>query len=159
MTKAAREFAVGFCTNWKVDDGDNDIVHVSIYGPGGGTRFGGILRPEHARELRDQLDLALTRIADHRARKKKYRSARPSGTTRDLEEESWFWSTVSRMSDVRKLLRKSYVTKTDPISTSPKAMLEPLGLLFVSQLGFAFFFFGAPAFAIRRPRLNELFDT
>lgn len=64
----AREFAVGHCTPWKVDDGENDIVHVTIYGPGGGTRFGGILRPEQARALRDSLDLALTRINDHHAR-------------------------------------------------------------------------------------------
>ena len=64
----AREFAVGFCTNWKVDNGDNDIVHVQIYGPGGGTRFSGILGPTQTRELRDQLDLALTRINDAHAR-------------------------------------------------------------------------------------------
>lgn len=64
----AREFAVGHCTPWKVDDGENDIIHLSIYGPGGGTRFSGILRPEQAHELRDSLDLALTRIADARAR-------------------------------------------------------------------------------------------
>jgi hypothetical protein len=63
-----RESATGFCTPWRVDDGENDCVHVTIYGPGGGTRFGGIMRPEQVRDFRDQLDLALTRINDAHAR-------------------------------------------------------------------------------------------
>jgi len=63
-----REFAVGFCTPWSVDDGENDIINLMIYGPGGGTRFNGILRPDQAMELRNQLDLALTKVADARAR-------------------------------------------------------------------------------------------
>jgi hypothetical protein len=65
---AAREFAVGFCTPWRVDDGENDIIHAQIYGPGGGTRFSGIMRPDQARELMNALDLALTRINDAHAR-------------------------------------------------------------------------------------------
>jgi hypothetical protein len=65
-----REFATGFCTPWRVDDGENECVHVMIYGPGGGTRFSGIMRPEQVRTFRDELDLALTRLADRRAREK-----------------------------------------------------------------------------------------
>jgi hypothetical protein len=67
-----REVATGFCSPWRVDDGDNDCLSVTIFGPGGGTRFCGILYPIQARELRDQLDLALIKIADARARRPVY---------------------------------------------------------------------------------------
>ncbi|SHH04734.1 hypothetical protein [Bradyrhizobium erythrophlei] len=63
-----REVVTGFCSPWSVDDGENDCVSVTIYGPGGGTRFSGIMYPIQARKLMNQLDLALTRINDHHAR-------------------------------------------------------------------------------------------
>jgi hypothetical protein len=65
---AIREVATGFCTHWNVDNGDDDCVSLTIYGPGGGTRFSGILHLIQAREMMGQLDLALTRINDAHAR-------------------------------------------------------------------------------------------
>ncbi|WP_316200967.1 MULTISPECIES: hypothetical protein [unclassified Bradyrhizobium] len=62
------EHASGNSSGWAYDKPENDRVILSIYGPKGATKFCGVLSAIDARNLRDQLDMALDRIADARAR-------------------------------------------------------------------------------------------
>lgn len=63
-----REYVNANCSSWRVDDGVNDVVVLFFSGPRGGTQFTGNMTPDQARQLRDGLDLALTRINDAHAR-------------------------------------------------------------------------------------------
>lgn len=83
-----REYASASCSSWKIDYGTEDRIQVAIYGPGGGTRFNGMMDPIQARTLRDSLDLALTKIADARARRPVYVVVHEAGYEgeRDLHE-------------------------------------------------------------------------
>ena len=63
-----REYVNANCSSWRVDDGVNDVVVLFFSGPWGGTQFTGNMTPDQARQLRDGLDLALTRINDAHAR-------------------------------------------------------------------------------------------
>jgi hypothetical protein len=67
-----REFVNIFVSGYRVDDGENDVVMLCAVGPRGGTRSIQVLTPDQARTARDQLDLALTRFADARARQPRY---------------------------------------------------------------------------------------
>lgn len=57
-----REYASGECASWKIDYTNENRIQVAIYGPGGGTRFNGMMTPDQARKLRDNLDRALAVI-------------------------------------------------------------------------------------------------
>ncbi|WP_315729866.1 hypothetical protein [Bradyrhizobium sp. SZCCHNRI2010] len=63
-----REHASGTSSGWRYDDDQNDRIILSIYGPKGATKFCGVLSTIEARTLRDQLELAMTRINDVYAR-------------------------------------------------------------------------------------------
>ncbi|ARQ95426.1 hypothetical protein [Bradyrhizobium phage BDU-MI-1] len=63
-----REFINAYTSGRGYDDGENDVVVLFLNGPRGGTLSTGHLSAIQARDLRDNLDLALTRMADARAR-------------------------------------------------------------------------------------------
>jgi hypothetical protein len=63
-----REFINAYTSGRAYDDGENDVVVLFLNGPRGGTLSTGHLTPLQARTLRDDLDLALTKVADARAR-------------------------------------------------------------------------------------------
>lgn len=63
-----RAYVEASSSGYRYDDGENDVVTLFISGPRGGTRYTAILSPLQARGLRDNLDLALTKMADARAR-------------------------------------------------------------------------------------------
>ncbi|WP_315740066.1 MULTISPECIES: hypothetical protein [unclassified Bradyrhizobium] len=62
------EHASGTSSGWRYDNPENDRIILSIYGPKGATKFCGVLSTIDARNLRDQLDMALNKIVDARAR-------------------------------------------------------------------------------------------
>lgn len=72
-----REFVNVFVSGYRVDDGENDVVMLCAVGPRGGTRSVEVLTIDQARAARDQLDLALTRFADRRAREEEPANLRP----------------------------------------------------------------------------------
>lgn len=64
----SREYVNAFSSGYGLDNGENDVVILFISGPRGGTRCTEMLTPLQARDLRDSLDLVLTKLADARAR-------------------------------------------------------------------------------------------
>jgi hypothetical protein len=63
-----REFVNAYSSGRAYDNSENDVVTLFVNGPRGATLCAGYLSPLQARNLRDQLDLALTKMADARAR-------------------------------------------------------------------------------------------
>lgn len=59
---ASRQYVNAYCSSWKIDDGEHDVVILFISGPRGGTQFTGNMTPDQARKLRDNIDKALLRI-------------------------------------------------------------------------------------------------
>lgn len=84
----SREYVNGFSSGYGYDDGEHDVVILFISGPRGGTRCTEMLSPLQARNLRDNLDLALTKFADARARTPVYVVVDQAGYEgeRDLHE-------------------------------------------------------------------------
>lgn len=63
-----REFVTSIVSGYATDDGENDVIILAMYGPRGGRRGSNVLTTIQARTLRDELDLAITKITDFRAR-------------------------------------------------------------------------------------------
>lgn len=84
----SREYVNSFSSGYGYDDRENDVIVLFISGPRGGTRCTEMLSPLQARNLRDNLDLALTKIADARARTPVYVVVDQAGYEgeRDLHE-------------------------------------------------------------------------
>jgi hypothetical protein len=65
---ATREFVNAYSAGHAYDNGENDVVMLFISGPRGGTKIAEPLSALQARNLRDNLDIALLKIGDARAR-------------------------------------------------------------------------------------------
>lgn len=63
-----RQFVNAYSAGHAYDNGENDVVMLFISGPRGGTKIAEPLSALQARDLRDNLDMALLKIADARAR-------------------------------------------------------------------------------------------
>jgi hypothetical protein len=68
MTMPSRKFVNVYTSGRAYDNDVNDVVVLFLNGPRGGTLSTGYLSPLQVRTLRDNLDLALTQLADARAR-------------------------------------------------------------------------------------------
>ncbi|WP_316207462.1 hypothetical protein [Bradyrhizobium sp. SZCCHNR3118] len=85
---ATLEHASGSSAGWAYDRNENDRIILSIYGPRGATKFCGVLDTIGARNLRNSLDLALSKITDARARTPVYVVVQNAGYEgeRDVQE-------------------------------------------------------------------------
>lgn len=64
-----REFVNAFSAGHAYDNGENDVILLFINGPRGGTRCAEPMSPIQARNLRDNLDIALLKIRDAEVRR------------------------------------------------------------------------------------------
>lgn len=63
-----RQFVNAYSSGHAYDNGENDVVMLFISGPRGGTKIAEPMSALQARNLRDNLDIALLKIGDARAR-------------------------------------------------------------------------------------------
>jgi hypothetical protein len=96
-----REFINGYSAGAAYDDGQNDCAILFLSGPRGGTRGCEVLDTLQARQLRDALDLFLTKVADARARTPVYVVVWEAGYEgeRDLHEAKSFDAALKWMCD------------------------------------------------------------
>lgn len=87
-----REYVNANSSGYGYDNGESDCILLFISGPRGGTRCTEVLSTVQARELRDRIDQALTRIADARARTPAYVVVLNAGYEgeRDLHEANTY---------------------------------------------------------------------